>query len=47
MTEESLATKVENQLQMSKGRDALRVSLDPLDQNIDAVLKGAQIKRAI
>ncbi|KYN18873.1 hypothetical protein ALC57_08803 [Trachymyrmex cornetzi] len=45
MTEVSLATKVQNQLQTSEGREALRANLGPLGQKyVEAVLRGAQDK---
>ncbi|EGI59158.1 hypothetical protein G5I_12702 [Acromyrmex echinatior] len=34
MTEDSLATKIQNQLQTSEDREALRAGLDPLDELI-------------
>ncbi|KYN11487.1 hypothetical protein ALC57_16358 [Trachymyrmex cornetzi] len=44
-TEDSLATKVQNQLQTSEGREALRASLGLLDPKyVEAVLRGAQDK---
>ncbi|KYN22303.1 hypothetical protein ALC57_05300 [Trachymyrmex cornetzi] len=47
MTEDSLATKVQNQLQTSEGREALRTSLGPLGQKyVEAVLRGAQDKES-
>ncbi|KYN09192.1 hypothetical protein ALC57_18705 [Trachymyrmex cornetzi] len=46
-TEDSLATKVQNQLQTSEGREALRANLGPLGQKyVEAVLRGAQDKES-
>ncbi|KYN21872.1 hypothetical protein ALC57_05766 [Trachymyrmex cornetzi] len=46
-TEDSIATKVQNQLQTSEGREALRASLGPLGQKyVEAVLRGAQDKES-
>ncbi|KYN18620.1 hypothetical protein ALC57_09058 [Trachymyrmex cornetzi] len=46
-TEDSLATKIQNQLQTLEGREALRASLDPLGQKyVEAVLRGAQDKES-
>ena len=46
-TEDSLATKVQNQLQTSKSRETLRAGLSPLGQKyVEAVLRGAQNKES-
>jgi len=46
MTDDSLATKLQNRLQTSEGREALQAGLDPLGQNyIETVLKGARDKQ--
>ena len=40
-------TKVQNQLQTSKSREALRAGLGPLDQKyVEAVLRGARDKES-
>jgi len=44
-TVDSLATKVQNQLQTSEGREALRAGLGPLCQKyVETILRGAQDK---
>ena len=46
-TEDSLATKVQNQLQTSEGREALRAGLGSLVQKyVEAVLRGARDKES-
>ncbi|KYN20068.1 hypothetical protein ALC57_07574 [Trachymyrmex cornetzi] len=46
-TEDSLATKVQNQLQTSEGREALRANLDQLGQKyVEAVLRGTHDKES-
>ncbi|KAG5324087.1 YMD3 protein, partial [Pseudoatta argentina] len=46
-TEDSLATKIQNQLQTSEGREALRADLGPLGQKyVEAVLRGVQDKES-
>jgi len=45
-TEDSLATKVQNRLQTSKGREALQADLGPLSQKyIEAILRGTRDKQ--
>jgi len=45
-TEDSLATKVQNKLQTSEGREALRVRLGPLSQKyIETTLRGTRDKQ--
>ena len=45
-TDDSLATKVQNQLQTSEGREALQAGLGPLGQKyVEAVLRGARDKQ--
>ena len=47
MMEDSLATKVQNQLQTSEGREALRAGLSPLNQKyLEGVLRGARDKES-
>jgi len=47
MKEDSLAMKVQNQLQTSEGREALWANLGSLDQKyVEAVLWGAQDKES-
>ena len=46
-TEDSLATKIQNQLQTSEGREALRAGLGPLGQKyVEAALRGVQDKES-
>ena len=46
MTEDSLATKVQNQLQTSESREALQADLGPLGQKyVEAVLRGTRDKQ--
>ena len=45
-TEDSLATKVQNQLQTSEGREALQIGLGPLGQKyVETILRGTRDKQ--